>query len=157
MQVDPRVLTHINTKECSYGDGKTPPAGNGSAISTCPAPAVHGAWGRVGEGRGVPVPWPLALAGQQRHPSRAEPAQQGARDVGTGRAGVTTGECAPTSKRQVIQGDRAVRPIVQKQNVGFGPGRLSQAQGVPHPHGVSNGKEACALAGAEPAVGLPTH
>ena len=29
------------------GDSKTPPAGHGSAISTCPAPAVHGAWGRV--------------------------------------------------------------------------------------------------------------
>ncbi len=34
----------------SGGDSETTPAGHGSAISTCPAPAVHGAWGRVGEG-----------------------------------------------------------------------------------------------------------
>ena len=35
----------------SGGDSETTPAGHGSAISTCPAPAVYGAWGRVGEGR----------------------------------------------------------------------------------------------------------
>ena len=45
------------------GDSKTPPTGHGSAIGTCPVLAVYGAWGRVGEGRGVPIPRPLALAG----------------------------------------------------------------------------------------------
>ena len=33
---------------------------------------------------------------------------------------------------------------------------LGQARGVPYPRGVSDGKEACAAAGAESAVGLPT-
>ena len=78
------------------------------------------------------------------------------RDVGTGRAGVATGECAPTSKRQVLLGDRAVQPPVRKRDVGFEPGRLGQARGVPYPRGISDGKEACTSAGDEPAVGLPT-
>ena len=45
------------------GDSKTPPTGHGCAFGTRPAPAVHGARGRVGEGRGVPIPRPLTLAG----------------------------------------------------------------------------------------------
>ena len=76
--------------------------------------------------------------------------------MGTDWAGVATGECAPTSKRQVLQGNRAVRPPVWKRDVGSELGRLGQARGIPSPRGVSDGKEACASAGAEPAVGLPT-
>ncbi len=60
------------------------------------------------------------------------------------------------AKRQVLQGDRAVRPPVRKRDVGSELGRLGQARGIPSPRGVSDGEEACASAGAEPAVGLPT-
>ncbi len=39
-------------------DGAMPPAGHGSALSACFAPAIYGAWGCAGGGRGVLVPWP---------------------------------------------------------------------------------------------------
>ncbi len=56
----------------------------------------------------------------------------------------------------LLQGDRAVRPLVRKRDVGIEPGRFGQARGLPYPCGVSDGEGACASAGAEPAVGLPT-
>ncbi len=40
-----------------------PPAAHGSVIDTCLVPAIHGAWGRVEEGQGIPVPRVPALAG----------------------------------------------------------------------------------------------
>ena len=60
------------------------------------------------------------------------------------------------SKRQVLQGDRAVRPSVRKRDVGFEPGRHGQARRFPYPRGVLDGKEAHTLAGAESPVGIPT-
>ena len=64
-----------------------------------------------------------------RHPSRAEPALQGARDVGTDWAGVAMGECAPTSKRQVLQGDRAVSPSVRKRDMGLSLAAMARLEG----------------------------
>ncbi len=54
-----------------------------------------------------------------------------------------------------LQGVRAIRPPVQKQDVGSEPGRHGQARGIPHPRGVSDGEEARALEGAGSSVGLP--
>jgi hypothetical protein len=80
---------------------------------------------------------------------------QGARDVGMDWTGIASGKRAPTSKRQILQGDCAVRPSVRKQDVGFEPGNHGQARRLPYPRGVSDGKEACTLAGAESTVGIP--
>ena len=55
--------THQHEGVSSGGDSKMSPVGHGSAISTCLVPAIHGAWGSVGEGQGIPVPWPPALEG----------------------------------------------------------------------------------------------
>ncbi len=75
--------------------------------------------------------------------------------MGTDRTGIASGKHAPTSKRQVLQGNRAIRPPVRKQDVGPEPGRHGQARGIPHLRGVSDGEEAHASAGAGSSVGLP--
>ncbi len=40
------VYQHEGVKD---EDSETSPAGHGSVINTCPAPAIHGAWGCAGE------------------------------------------------------------------------------------------------------------
>ena len=45
-------------------------------------------------------------------------------------------EFASTGDHQVIQGHRAICPLVWKQDMGPEPGCHGQTQGIPHPRGI---------------------
>jgi hypothetical protein len=56
--------------------------------------------------------------------------------MGMGQTGAAKGECTPTSKRQVVQGDCPICPPVRKQNMGPECGCFGQAQGISHWRGI---------------------
>ena len=61
--VGPAILGTHQHKRVPDGNSTTTPAGHGSEIGTCLAPAIHGAWGCVGKGQGFLIPRMLKLAG----------------------------------------------------------------------------------------------
>jgi hypothetical protein len=124
MQVDPWVPMHINTKECRIGTARRHQWDMAvcSALALRQQSTVHGdVLERVEVFRYLG-----RLLSQDDDDIQAVRSQlcKARRDMGTGRTGVAEGECAPTSKRQVLQGDRAVSPPVWKRNVGSVPGRF---------------------------------